>query len=564
MSNELIAFLFEATTVTSLALLGVLVLRGVWLRWFGARNALLLWLVVPVGLVALFFPAPVQHIDPSAEYAVVNASGPKAPLLPAVRNGLGDALPALSPRATAPATSGAFDPAAWTVGFWIVGAAMFASFLALSQRQMMRSLGRLKPMPDGSYRSARCQTGPVLVGALRPRIVLPADFEQRYSPEQQELVVEHERCHLRRGDAQFTLLACVFRCVFWFNPLIHLAWPRFRIDQELACDAAVLGRYPQRRREYAEAMLATRFQAAQLPVGCAWLTGHPLKQRIRMIAANPIGTLRVALGTGLVVVTGSVAALGSWAHQEPERFFVSADGPRLQLPLEPAELQLRRAEWPRSVALSASPMPVAAVSMRPPASPTESEALSAPEPARNPPEMQEPASPPPPPGKVTAEPDMVNVDHAQLVAAFRPAFPDSRFQPRLVRYPGMPAAEQPGEGWRPEGELWVLLLRASLDDQGRAIDAFVEDTNLDDELMVERYERVAMEAIRNWRFSPARIDGAPVRSEVLLPFYFDTRKAYFDTGRSFALFDDARLGPVRVNNPAPSRRLVHPINRQSR
>lgn len=149
---------------------------------------------------------------------------------------------------------------------------------------------------------------------------------------------------------------------------------------------------------------------------------------------------------------------------------------------------------------------------------------------------------------------MVQVQHARLMTAERPAFPDSRFQPRLVRYPGMPGSEQPDNSWRPEGSLWVLLLRASLDEQGRATAVVVEDSNLVDEQLVARYRQLAMESLRGWQFSPARIDGDPVRSEVLLPFYFDTR-------RPVAPIDANRVGPAPVISPTPPGGLIRAVNR---
>lgn len=566
MIAEAVNLLFEATVVISLALLGVLLLRGAWLRLFGARSALLLWLVVPFALVALTLPAPVQHIDPAAGNAVVNPVISVDPLLPSVRERLVDAVPAWAAGAGAPSVSRSVDPFPWLLSTWWAGVLLYAAVLVVSQRRLVRSLGRLTAMPDGTYRSALRQTGPVLVGVLRPRIVLPADFEQRYPAAQQDLVIEHERCHLRRGDAQFTLLACGLRCLFWFNPLVHLAWPRFRMDQELACDAVVLARNPQRRREYAEALLSTRLHGPELPVGCAWRTGHPLKLRIRRIAADPAGSLRTLVGTGLVIASATMAAFGSWAHQAPDRFFVAVERPRLALEILPAEPALQAWIGSRGVAMTTFPMPVEAIPLRPPAAeqdpvedaPVEHVPVVVTQVPTEPVDSatnENGSSPSAPTIEANAaESEMVEVQHAQLVAARRPAFPESRFQPRLISYPGMPASERPGEDWRPEGGLWVLLLRASLDEQGRTSGAVVEDTNLDNERLVERYQRLAIESLQDWQFDPAFIDGDPVRSEVLLPFYFDTR-------RLVAPIDSNRVGPARSTARNPPGALFRAVNR---
>lgn len=567
MTNELLIFLFESTLVLSLALLGIGLLRGPWLRAFGARSVLLLWLVVPLSLAALLWPAPVQQIDVSERGEAVSSSVPVEPLMPAVRQGIVRIVPTVVPSAGPvhdglQALSSNVRPDLLLLAGWFGGVMLMALRMASSQWRLMRSLGPLSRRPDGSFVSAVSDTGPALVGAFRPQIVLPEDFERRYSPEQQALILAHERCHLRRGDAQFTLLACVLRCVFWFNPLVHFAWPRFRLDQELACDAAVLQQFPGRRRDYADAMLATRLDSPPVQVGCSWLTGNPLKRRIQMICANPVGKLRLAAGTALVALAGSVAAIGTWSHQEPQRFYRTDSMPRLDLDLLAAEPEADASRWDGSVRMSASPMPPAAVSVRPPelpsakgpkasrSKPPEAEAASAvaSEPTTEPEGAESGAD-----STDSAQSDLAKVEHARLVEAVRPEFPDTRYQPALVSYPGMPESELPGEDWEPDGSLWVLVLRVSLDATGRAIHTAIEDTTLEDGRMVRRYERMAMDSVRSWRFSSARIDGRAVASQVLLPFYFDTRYNQRAIDRSIVGLQRASPGWRSTLNRATNR-----------
>src|SRR4029077_12446784 len=154
---------------------------------------------------------------------------------------------------------------------------------------------------------------PALVGAIRPRIVLPADFEQRYDGRERELILAHERTHRARGDAQANALAALLRCVFWFNPLVYFAASRFRFDQELACDAAVISRFPEARRSYADAMLKTQLAVLGLPVGCHWQSSHPLKERIAMLKKPLPGRTRAALGAGIAVALTISGTYSAWA-----------------------------------------------------------------------------------------------------------------------------------------------------------------------------------------------------------------------------------------------------------
>ena len=539
MTSDLLNALFESTLVLSLGLLAVLALRVAWRYLFGPRNALLLWLIVPTVLVAVLWPAPVQRIDAAAEAMIAHSPT----MLPAARDAVVRTLPSLmaGPAASSDEIARPAGAARLVVWGWLFGAALMAMFLMVSQWRCVRALGSLTRMPDGTYRSAQRAAGPVLIGALRPKIVLPEAFERRYSQEQRVLILAHERCHLRRGDAQFTLLACILRCVFWFNPLVHLAWPHFRTDLELACDAVVLRKHPERRRLYAETLLASQLDSPRLPVGCTWRSGNPLKKRVRMMGTGPVGGLRMVVGTALIAAAGSVAAIGAWQQQDPQRFFVGTPMPRLQLDVVPTEPAAASPGLARLDPPSPLPIPQNAVSIRPPAQPES--AVDAPDHvAVDASTASVPAAPnrvgesedAPSAGPVVVEgvastapvlpvEELVDVQHARLVEAQRPAVPESRYQPRLIRYPGMPASERPAADWQPEGNLWVLLMRVRLDENGQPVDVEVEDTNLVDGRSVDRYERLMKDAVRRWTFAPARIDDRPVASDVLLPFYFDTR-----------------------------------------
>lgn len=307
MSAEGFESLLTVTAAGSLAILGVLATRVLARRWFGAQVAYALWIAVPIVVVATLLPAP---------------SLPAATVLNFVRAGVARTIPDV-------AVNTPVDIRPSLLIVWGVGALSMFAWLAWQQHRYLRSLGRLRVIGGARdtriVRSESDAGGPALVGALRPCIVLPGDFEVRYAPRERELILAHERVHLARGDARINAFVAVLRCLNWFNPLIHVAAARFRFDQELACDAAVIARFPEARRPYADAMLKTQlaeqsWQELRLPVGCRWPSGHPLKERIVMLK-QPMPT-RVRRACGLVVVAafgccGAYVAAASQAT-EPE------------------------------------------------------------------------------------------------------------------------------------------------------------------------------------------------------------------------------------------------------
>jgi bla regulator protein BlaR1 len=143
---------------------------------------------------------------------------------------------------------------------------------------------------------------PVVIGLVRPKIVVPSDFETRYAAQEQALILAHEQMHVRRGDLFVNAACALARCLFWFDPLVHLAARLIRFDQEIACDAAVMRTYPHARKCYAGAMLKTQLAQEALPLGCHWSSTHPLKERIMLLKHPPVRGLRRASGQVLIRV----------------------------------------------------------------------------------------------------------------------------------------------------------------------------------------------------------------------------------------------------------------------
>ena len=107
------------------------------------------------------------------------------------------------------------------------------------------------------FRAERCSGCPAVLGVFRPKVILPVDFEFRYTRLERLLVFSHERTHLRRGDAVWNAVVALVRCLLWFNPLVHLASNYLREDQEFSSDAAVVAgiclRTTPRQRPYSPA-----------------------------------------------------------------------------------------------------------------------------------------------------------------------------------------------------------------------------------------------------------------------------------------------------------------------
>ncbi len=88
----------------------------------------------------------------------------------------------------------------------------------------------------------RCVTNwttPATMGFFRPIIVLPEDAATLSETELQH-VLWHELAHIKRGDAAWSYLWIVARCLQWWNPCFWWTQHCWLAERELACDALVM------------------------------------------------------------------------------------------------------------------------------------------------------------------------------------------------------------------------------------------------------------------------------------------------------------------------------------
>ena len=300
MSSNVLHVLLLATVVSSFAVVLVGVLRKPLRYAVGARAAYWQWVLVPASTLAILLPAPIQ----SSQTIGAILPGP-----------VGTVFSGAMVSVTA---YGESQNAIWIIAVWSLGAfAMFAG-LVRRHRVFIRSLGDMTVDSDGLFRSNSI-VAPMLIGAWRARIVIPTAFEAHYSPEERALVLAHERAHAARHDIATNIFATGCLCLGWFNPLMYWALGRLRFDQELACDAVVLGSSKTGRRRYATALLKTQLANESLwrqPVGCHWQSIHPLKERVTMLKHSLPGPIRRWGGVTFTLALTLAGSYVVWADQQ--------------------------------------------------------------------------------------------------------------------------------------------------------------------------------------------------------------------------------------------------------
>lgn len=141
----------------------------------------------------------------------------------------------------------AIATAVWGLGVCVMGLYTLISYLRLKNK-----LGGAVSYGDRAYKVNGLDTA-FLLGFLHPRIYLPADIQ----PEEADMVIRHERAHLRRGDNWLKLIGFICLSVHWFNPLVWLAYILLCRDVEDACDEQVVRKLGvDERKAYSAALLS--------------------------------------------------------------------------------------------------------------------------------------------------------------------------------------------------------------------------------------------------------------------------------------------------------------------
>jgi beta-lactamase regulating signal transducer with metallopeptidase domain/ankyrin repeat protein len=302
-----------AALAATAAMFLVLWVRPTIRRHFGPRVTYALWAIVPVATLVSLLPSreivTVETLAPAPQTTVSERAVESAQLAP---SGPIDFVPATTSHAPAFSMP---DIARILLAVWAIGALFMLARLVYRQRSFMKA----HTVGDAALQVAKTQNvGPVAAGIFKSHIIVPVDFKTRYTVLERKLIVAHERAHIKAGDMRFNLIAALIDCLFWFNPLIKFAIQRFKMDQELACDARVMKRFGAHRRAYGEALLKTQFTGDTAPLACAW-SSKALKARLEGLSETAPGPLKNMLGGLVAALMISGAAAAAWAAFPEER-----------------------------------------------------------------------------------------------------------------------------------------------------------------------------------------------------------------------------------------------------
>ena len=135
---------------------------------------------------------------------------------------------------------------------WLIGLAAMLAYALVSYLRLRRRVSASIPLWENIYVCDEVPS-PFILGIVHPRIYLPSVLDEA----QRGSVLSHERAHLARRDHWWKPLGFALLAVYWFNPLLWLAYTLLCRDIELACDERVLrGMDAGQVKDYSSALLA--------------------------------------------------------------------------------------------------------------------------------------------------------------------------------------------------------------------------------------------------------------------------------------------------------------------
>lgn len=249
--TEIFLKLLNMSIAASWLVLAVIILR-VFLKKSPRWITCLLWGIVALRLVMPFTFESAFSLIPSPEVIPLNVTVTETP---AIYSGIPAVNSAVNPLFIRHIPAGgrmlenivSYAAVVWLAGFAIMLLYGIGTYLKLRHQVKASILYR-----ENTYICDDVES-PFLLGFFRPRIYIPSGVEEAPLG----FVLAHENAHLKRRDHWWKPLGFVLLAVYWFNPLLWIAYILLCRDIEKACDEKVIaGMGPAGKVGYSEALAA--------------------------------------------------------------------------------------------------------------------------------------------------------------------------------------------------------------------------------------------------------------------------------------------------------------------
>ena len=162
---------------------------------------------------------------------------------------------------------------------WVIGISLMFIYAFVSCIRIKSRINESVKTEANIYICDRI-SAPFIFGIIKPQIYLPSILPQN----DRQYVIAHENAHIKRLDYLWKPLGFLILSVYWFNPLIWVAYIFFCRDIESACDQKVLKQMGSKiKKAYAEALINCNAPRKMLTVSPLAFGETGVKNRIKAI-----------------------------------------------------------------------------------------------------------------------------------------------------------------------------------------------------------------------------------------------------------------------------------------
>ncbi len=242
-----------------------------------------LWALVAFRLICPFSFESALSLIPSAEVITEETLFSPAPTIHTGVSIINETMNPVMSESLAPVSGASVNPLqvhmfifSWV---WVIGLVFMLGYALFSYLRLYKKV-RTSIKLQKNVRICDTIDSPFILGIIKPGIFVPSNMDKQWL----EAVLNHEMMHIKRHDHWWKPLGYLLLTIYWFNPLIWVAYILLCRDIEMACDERVVRDMDvQEKKDYSKALLSCSISRKRI-AACPLAFGEVgVKERIKSV-----------------------------------------------------------------------------------------------------------------------------------------------------------------------------------------------------------------------------------------------------------------------------------------
>ncbi len=264
----------------------------------------LAWVLVALRLVCPFSVESVFSLVPSAETVPQDIVYSQTPTIHSGISFFNSTVNPIISENLAPNVADSVNPMQVVLtavtSLWVIGMAFMLIYAMFSYIRIKKRVKEAAHLEENVWECDSIDT-PFIFGIIRPRIYLPSTLKG----EDISYVIAHEKAHLKRRDHFWKPFGYLLLTVYWFNPVLWVAYVLLCKDIELATDEKVIKALGEEaKKPYSEALINCSVNKKAIQVCPVAFGESGVKERVKAVLSYkkaPFWIIAAALVSCIVI-----------------------------------------------------------------------------------------------------------------------------------------------------------------------------------------------------------------------------------------------------------------------